>query len=107
MPVWKKIAWNPTVANSTLEELLEAADPSDYVKEMIKQKIMAREAGEGELEFHELRRRVISSRHPESGVGLAADDGLLAALRKAVETEEEDRNLQESKVFARWQKIIN
>ena len=102
MPVWKKIAWNPMVATSTLEEILQKADPSDYVKEMIKQKIMAREAGEEEPDFRELRRRVVATQG-----GIPADDGLLAALRKAVETEEEDRNLQESKVFARWQKIIN
>jgi hypothetical protein len=88
LPVWKKIAWNPTVATSTLEEILEVTDPSDYVKAMIKQKIMAREAGEEELDFRELRRRVI-------------------ATRGGVPADRESQSLQESKVFSRWQKIIN
>jgi hypothetical protein len=99
LPVWKKIAWNPTVANSTLEEILEVAGPSDYVKEMIKQKIMAREAGEEELDFHELRRRVVA---------LKKEDPEFASpriTRSRLPRNPED--LQESKVFSRWQKIIN
>jgi len=101
MPVWKKIAWNPMVATSTLEKILEATDPSDYVKEMIKQKIIAREAGEEELDFHELRRRVVSSRSGESDEALSARRA--AALRAFTSGEQ----IAESKVFSRWQKIIN
>ena len=100
MPVWKKIAWNPTVATSTLEEILEKADPSDYTKELIKQKIIAREAGEGELDFQELRRRVISSRTGES------DDATSARRAAALRAFTSGEMIQESKVFARWQKII-
>jgi len=99
LPVWKKIAWNPTVATSTLEEILEKTDPDDYVKEMIKQKIMAREAGEEELDFHELRRRVVA---------LKKEDPEFASpriTRSRLPRNPED--LQESKVFSRWQKIIN
>jgi hypothetical protein len=99
-PVWKKIAWNPMVATSTLEEIMEKTNPSDYVKELIKQKILAREAGEEELDFVELRRRVT-----QPGRNSSEEDrrrGRAAAMQAFHSGE----NISESKVFARWQKII-
>jgi hypothetical protein len=100
MPVWKKIAWNPTVATSTLEEIIEKAEPSDYVKELIKQKILAREAGEEELDFVELRRRVTQPGRNSSDEDLSRQRGA------AMQAFHSGENISESKVFARWQKII-
>jgi len=102
LPVWKKIAWNPTVATSTIEDILEKAQPPPHVVDLMKEKIMSREAGEEEVDFRELRRRVMAKAtatdefedlHP------TARGDKLAQIGK--------ENLQESKVFSRWQKIIN
>jgi len=100
MPVWKKIAWNPMVATSTLEEILEKAKPSQYMQEMVKQKIMAREAGEEELDFAELRRRVTQ------GGPNSSDEDRSRGRAAAMQAFHSGEALQESKVFARWQKII-
>ena len=108
--MWKSIAFNSHVSNDLLKQIAEY-DGGAYMKTFAAEKILAREqgfVGEKELRPIEIRGRVVRRQQAESGEPVMDP---VAGLRGAVDLSalawEDARDLSESKIYARWKKIIN
>ena len=101
--VWRSIAFNANVSNDLLKEIAEY-DGGGYLKTFSAEKILAREEGfigKKELRPIQIRGRVVRRQQAERGDPVSP-----------VGWEERERgriggDLSESKIYARWKKIIN
>jgi len=106
--VWKQIVFNPNVSNELMKEIAEF-DGGAYLDSFVKEKILSREeglVGDKALTPLQIRSRAIRRLSDEQGQA-AAMRGHEEISRDIARADRSDVFFQESKIYARWKKIIN